>query len=84
MRLHKHEELVEAMARAACRADGLAWGAISSTLRLDYLKNAAAALDAMLEAVVELDVGGLVPVVKSINPERYGKQLVIELAEKQP
>lgn len=88
LRLKRHDELVERMARALVEESAkmygrLEWDVLSPAGQDIWRAKATAALDALLTAVVKLDVGGLVPIVKSINPERYGKQLVIELEEKQ-
>jgi hypothetical protein len=56
MRLHRHDEIVEAMVEAARRHDGL-----RNSIR--------AALDAMLEAAVRLEVGEVSDVVS--GPKSY-------------
>jgi hypothetical protein len=55
MRLHRHDEIVEAMARASYdKAGGIRWNDAGPHMQKMYLDMAAAALDAMLEAVVRL------------------------------
>lgn len=84
MRLHRHDEVVKAMARAMCRAN-LPKNGMFNKEQLEamfdetwphYSPLAAATLDAMLDAVVRLGVGhwGSTPVT-----DRYTLVLKTEL-----
>jgi hypothetical protein len=65
MRLHRHDEIVEAMAKCLQERNGFLYQPIA------YHTDAAAALDAFLEEVVRLGVGKIVTV--------YGENLVLEM-----
>lgn len=55
LRLHRHEELVESMALAIVRLKG--WGHMEGTItQTNVRRQAAAALDALLDAAVRLGV----------------------------
>lgn len=66
MRLHRHDEIVEAMAERMWQADAIRasgnprredWMEVNGSERTRWRSLSAAALDAMLKAVVDLGVG---------------------------
>jgi hypothetical protein len=61
MRLHRHDEIVEAMARARQAMLESRWEDLDEDDQRDAIDGARIALDAMLEAVVRLEVGEDVP-----------------------
>jgi hypothetical protein len=83
MRLHRHDEIVEAMALAIAGFKG--WGHMDDSTHQKHLReDATAALDAMLEAVVRLEVGkeGLVLNGVETDAPVYVQALILKLEPK--
>jgi hypothetical protein len=84
MRLHRHNEIVEAMARAIHEQHDVGPWDKSPAWQKIWRADAAAALDAMLEAVVRLEVGkeGLVLNGVETDTPVYVQALILKLESK--